>query len=196
MPRPILLLDVMSTLVTEPFLENIPAFFGMSLEELMAVKHPTAWVEFEHGHIDEATYAARFFRDGRGLDLDAFKAMIRASYAYMEGVEALLGELKAEGYAMHALSNYSSWYRIIEEELGLSRYLEWSFVSCDTGVRKPAPEAYLGAAQRLGVPPSRCLFIDDRRSNVAAAEAVGMLGLLRHRDIERFRAELAALGIL
>ena len=40
----ILLLDVMGTLVYEPFHTELPAFFGMTLEELYAAKHPTAWI--------------------------------------------------------------------------------------------------------------------------------------------------------
>ena len=54
--RPILLFDVMDTLVREPFFTDVPAFFGMTLDELFAEKHPTSWIDFEHGRIDEARY--------------------------------------------------------------------------------------------------------------------------------------------
>jgi HAD superfamily hydrolase (TIGR01509 family) len=192
----ILLLDVMSTLVTEPFEVDIPAFFGMPMSELLRVKDPTAWIEFEHGRIDEREYGARFFADRRPLDLEAFKAMMRRSYRWMDGVEPLLAELKAEGHAMYALSNYSDWWRMIEEELGLSRYLDWRFVSARTGLRKPDPAAYLGAAAELGVEPGRCVFVDDRRSNVEAARKVGMQAVLRTPRIEALRADLAALGVM
>jgi FMN hydrolase / 5-amino-6-(5-phospho-D-ribitylamino)uracil phosphatase len=194
--RPILLLDVMSTLVTEPFVVDVPKFFGMSLEELFQVKDQTAWIEFEHGRMDEDEYAARFFRDGRPFDKVAFKAMMQASFEWMEGVEPLLEELKFAGYPMHALSNYSAWYQLIEEKLGLSRYVEWSFVSCKTGLRKPDREAYLMAARTLSVPPARCIFVDDRRKNVRAAEEVGMQGILRTSQIDDLRSDLRKLGVL
>jgi HAD superfamily hydrolase (TIGR01509 family) len=194
-PPPILLLDVMSTLVTEPFEVDSPAFFGVPMAELLRVKDPTAWVEFEHGRIDEREYAARFFADRRPLDLEAFKAMMRRSYRWMDGVEPLLAELKAGGHAMYALSNYSAWWTMIEEELGLSRYLDWRFVSARTGLRKPDPAAYLGAAEALGVAPGRCLFVDDRRGNVEAARRVGMQAVLRRPRIEDLRADLAAAGL-
>ncbi len=42
------------------------------------------------------------------------------------------------------------------------------------GVRKPAPEPYLAAAEALGVPPDECLFVDDLPVNCRGAEAVGM----------------------
>lgn len=191
----ILLLDVLDTLVRDPFHQEVPALFGLSLPELLAQKAPDTWQRFETGDYDEATFAARYFADGRPLDLDAFRETLRRAYRFLPGVEALLSELRQAGVAMHALSNYPPWYRLIEDELRLSRYLEWSFVSCDTGVRKPDPRAYLGAAERLGVPPGECLFVDDRERNVAGARAIGMQA---HRfvDAQDLRAALAARGLL
>jgi hypothetical protein len=39
--QPVLLLDVMDTLVTDPFFEHMPRFFNMTFKELLAAKHPT-----------------------------------------------------------------------------------------------------------------------------------------------------------
>jgi hypothetical protein len=50
---PVLLFDVMGTIVRDPFFEEIPAFFGLSMKELLVVKHPTAWMEFESGQVTE-----------------------------------------------------------------------------------------------------------------------------------------------
>lgn len=191
-----LLLDVMETLVTEPFLEVVPAFFGMSLAELYEAKNPDAFYRFERGEIDEHAYASSFFRDGRTVDLAGFKQALQESYAFMDGVEPLLDELKAAGVFMFALSNYSPWYLLIEEKLRLSRFVDWRFVSCRTGVRKPDPEAYLGAARALDLVPSACLFVDDRQKNVDGAKAVGMPAILRTPDIAAFRDELVRFGCL
>jgi beta-phosphoglucomutase-like phosphatase (HAD superfamily) len=40
---------------------------------------------------------------------------------------------------------------------------------------KPAPDVYLLAAARLGVPPARCLALEDAPLGVAAARAAGMV---------------------
>lgn len=45
------------------------------------------------------------------------------------------------------------------------------------GVAKPDPEAFLLVAERLGVAPERCAFVDDLRRNVLGAAAVGMTGV-------------------
>ncbi len=39
---------------------------------------------------------------------------------------------------------------------------------------KPDPQIFLAAAQRLGVPPARCVVIEDAPVGVAAAAAAGM----------------------
>jgi epoxide hydrolase-like predicted phosphatase len=193
--RPIVLCDVMDTLVHEPFHREMPAFFGLTLDELVEAKHPTAWVEFERGELSEEEFLARFFRDGRSFDREAFVRAVRAAYRWLPGMEELLAALRARGHAIHAFSNYPCWYRMIEERLGLSRYLEWSFVSCDTGVRKPDPRAYQGAVARLGVEPGECILIDDREVNCAAARALGMEAL-RFSSARELSKELAKRGHL
>ncbi|MBN1438243.1 MAG: HAD-IA family hydrolase [Anaerolineales bacterium] len=42
------------------------------------------------------------------------------------------------------------------------------------GLRKPEKEIYLRAADRLGVDPGRCLFLDDSKANIQGAERAGM----------------------
>lgn len=169
----------MGTLVTEPFFETVPAFFGLSLEELLAAKDPNSWVDFESGTIDEATHAERFFTDRRAWDVEGLKAAMSAHYAWLDGMEPLLRRLHDAGYSQHAFSNYPTWYRLIEDKLALSRYLEWSFVSCHMGCRKPAKAAYEHVVAALGVAPDECLFIDDRSVNVEGARSIGMPGIVR-----------------
>ena len=65
--QPVLLLDVMDTLIWDP-VWVMADFFEAPFEELMAVKHPTAWVDFELGKIDEPTFLDSFFIDGRSYD--------------------------------------------------------------------------------------------------------------------------------
>jgi putative hydrolase of the HAD superfamily len=53
-------------------------------------------------------------------------------------------------------------------------------ISGEVGLRKPDEAIYRLAAERLGVEPEACVFVDDLAVNVRAAERLGMTGLL-HR---------------
>ena len=61
-----------------------------------------------------------------------------------------------------------------------------------TGVAKPAAGAYLLVAERLGVAPQRCVFVDDLRRNVLGAAAAGMTGV-HHVDAATTLSELEVL---
>lgn len=196
MPPRVLLLDVMDTLVVDPFFTKVvPEFFCCPLEELSAAKDPTAWTDFEKGLIDEEAYARRAFRDGRAYDHEAMRALMVEGYVWVEGMRELLTELNAAGVEMHALSNYPRWFELLDEKLGVSRLCPWTFVSCNTGVRKPDPRAYLGAAEQLCRAPEELLFVDDRERNCEAAREVG-LHAHRFEDAPTLRACLVGLELL
>lgn len=42
---PVLLLDVMDTIVRDPFYEEMPRFFNTTFQNLIQSKHPTAWLQ-------------------------------------------------------------------------------------------------------------------------------------------------------
>jgi len=191
----VLLLDVMDTLVHDPFHLEIPRFFGVSLRELLPRLRQGAWVSFEQGELQESEFFAQFFADGQPVDGEGLRAAVRAGYRLLPGVESLLGELHARGVPMHALSNYPRWYELIEDAVRLSRWVEWSFVSCRTGLRKPDPAAYRHACRALGVEPSACVFVDDRETNCAAARAEGMQAV-QFTDAAALRTALVARGLL
>ncbi|XP_030970799.1 flavin mononucleotide hydrolase 1, chloroplatic isoform X5 [Quercus lobata] len=82
----------------------------MPMKELLECKHPTAWIEFEKGMIDEVELARKFFKDGRSFDLEGLKNCMKRGYSYIEGVEELLHALKQNCYEIHAFTNYPIWY--------------------------------------------------------------------------------------
>ena len=46
----------------------MPSFFDMTFEELLAAKHPSAWMDFEKGLISQSQFYDTFFKDGRKFD--------------------------------------------------------------------------------------------------------------------------------
>jgi HAD superfamily hydrolase (TIGR01509 family) len=59
-------------------------------------------------------------------------------------------------------------------------------------MRKPEPAIYRLTAERLGLEPSVCAFVDDHPANVRAAVDVGMVGI-RHVTPNETLEELEAL---
>lgn len=86
------------------------------------------------------------------------------------------------------------WWRSIEGKLKLSRYVEWSFISCQEGVRKPDDEIYKIVSQRLGADPESLILVDDSKANVDAAKAMGWNGVL-FLDAAKLDRDLALLGV-
>ena len=65
-------------------------------------------------------------------------------------------------------------------------------ISGEVGLHKPEPEIFRLAAQRIGLVPQECVFVDDLRENCAGAEAVGMTAIL-HRGSEGTLSQLEPL---
>jgi FMN phosphatase YigB (HAD superfamily) len=191
----VVLFDVMDTLVHDPFRHVMPAFFGMTLAEMMREKHPHAWVEFELAERDEASFLRDFFADGRAFDGEGFREAVFGGYRIIEGIEPILAELRARDVPMHAASNYPAWYRAVEARTKLSRYVAWSFVSCDLALRKPDPAYFQAVLGRLGVDASDCVFVDDQPRNCDAAAELGF-DVIRFEGADALREGLARRALL
>ncbi|AXG82945.1 HAD family phosphatase [Streptomyces paludis] len=60
------------------------------------------------------------------------------------------------------------------EALGLSHEFAAVVTREDTARGKPAPDVFLEAARRIGVPPERCLAVEDAPDGIASALAADM----------------------
>ena len=144
----------------------------------------------EKGEVTEDEFAASF---GPRLGIADTENLIERMFAGLGPDEAMIDavrELRGEGVRTGLISN--SWGTGIYDPSMLSDLFDAVVISGDVGLHKPQPEIYELGAERLGVPASECVFVDDLRENVAGAEAVGMSAVL-HRDSEATIAELRRL---
>jgi 2-haloacid dehalogenase len=141
----------------------------------------------------EAITWERIYRMDRGQDWDAQLAEIadhaprhlETARAYrarwvetvagpiQETVDLMLS-LKADGYPIHALSNYGA--ENFERTVALYPFLDafdGRIVSGYEGLVKPEPEIFELARDRFGLVPEETVFIDDRPENTDAAAALG-----------------------
>ena len=89
----------------------------------------------------------------------------------------LIAELKPD-YKLGMLTNVGSRYALDQrfKPGELDELFEVVVASGDVGWEKPDPEIYTMTAEKLGVRPDECLFIDDIPAFTAAAEKIGMQG--------------------
>ena len=60
------------------------------------------------------------------------------------------------------------------EFIGIRALFPHVLTPVDVARGKPAPDLFLLAAERMGVPPGRCLVFEDGRPGIEAAHAAGM----------------------
>jgi 2-haloacid dehalogenase len=114
----------------------------------------------------------------------------------IEGTVEVLAELHAQGVRLLALTNWAAdTFLVARERFAFLGLFEDIVVSADEGHAKPEPEIFQALVRRHGLEPARTLFIDDRRSNVDAAQDAGLVGLV-FTDPAALRADLDAAGVL
>jgi FMN hydrolase / 5-amino-6-(5-phospho-D-ribitylamino)uracil phosphatase len=197
-PPEILALDIMDTVVRDPFFSRVPNLLGQPIERLRQVFDSASWISFETGLIDEERYLAQMFGPSISpppISSVAVRQAIWDGYVFLDGMEELLGELARREPPLWALSNYSSWFEVVRQRLSLDRFFSGYVVSYQVGARKPDPMAYHALCRRAKAQPARVLLVDDRKENVRGAQESGMQGL-RFRDAKTLRNDLRAQNLL
>jgi epoxide hydrolase-like predicted phosphatase len=144
----------------------------------------------ETGEIEPAEFERRF---GPRLGVAETEGLIERMFAAVgpdEDVIAAVRSVRDAGVRTGLISN--SWGTSIYDPDALEGLFDEIVISGDVGLHKPQPQIYRLAADRLGVAPAECVFIDDLRENVRGAEEVGMTAVL-HRDTAATVARLEEL---
>ena len=96
----------------------------------------------------------------------------------LPGVRPLLGELRRLGVPVAvASSSLRPWVDATLRGLGLEDRFDATVSASEVAAAKPAPDLYLAAAGRLGVPPQRCLAVEDTLAGLRSAKAAGMFAV-------------------
>jgi putative hydrolase of the HAD superfamily len=145
-----------------------------------------AWLRAAHAALERA--AAR--------PLPPLHAEWRAAQGPIGENIALLRALKPR-HRVALISNADLTLRErIGDGLGIIDLFDEIVCSAEVGCAKPEAAIFRLACRRLGLAPADCIFIDDAVENVAAAEALGMRGVVYRVDRgDDLGARLAALGV-
>lgn len=140
--------------------------------------------DFEQRLATEMTEITGVAYDPTGLLQRMFEHFGHAHEMY-----ALVRRAKEQGIATGLLSN--SWGNDYPRDMWQDMF-DVVVISGEVGLRKPEPAIFELTTKRLGLRAEQCVFVDDLKHNVAAAAALGWVGV-HHVNYERTAAELEVL---
>jgi epoxide hydrolase-like predicted phosphatase len=158
--------------------------------------HP--WHRLERGEIALAAARAEIneLAAARGLAFDPFGAFAKfGTGGHMaDAMVERTRTLRADGIRTALVTNNvrefgDGWRSLVP----VDELFEVVIDSSHAGVRKPDPKIFRLALDALDVMPEQSLFLDDFPGNIAAANALGMRGILVGTDRLAAIAELDAL---
>ncbi|WP_419893507.1 HAD family hydrolase [Oceanobacillus kimchii] len=196
------LFDLDGTLLNRD--ESIKGFVNHQYERLKK------WV----GHIPKDKYITRFLElDKRGYvwkdkvyqqliqEFDISKMTLedllqdyisefRFNCVPFDNLIQMLEDLKSKNVLLGMITNgYGQFQMDNIKALGIERYFDVILVSEWEGIKKPDPEIFKKALEKLDVPPEQSIFVGDHPKNdVKAAQSIGMKGIwkkdLQWNDVE------------
>jgi putative hydrolase of the HAD superfamily len=196
--------------MTNPVLESVSAWMDAeqidreSYLEVMRAWVPSAYGgalgdspihALERGECSEEEFeralAGRLLRlDGGAVEPAGLLRRMFAASTVVPAMRDLLGAVRKAGFRTAMLSN--SWGRDDYPRELFPVLFDAVVISCEVGMRKPEERIFQHTVGLLGLRPAECAFVDDVEANVAAARAVGLVGVL-HTDPEGTGAALAEL---
>ena len=144
----------------------------------------------EKGELTEEEFSERF---GPMLGVSNTDGLVDRLFAGMGPDEAMIEAVKTakrSGIQTGLISN--SWGHGRYDRDAFPEMFDGVVISGEVGLYKPEPEIYELGAERVGLAPEDCVFVDDLKENVAGAEAVGMTAIL-HRGADTTLPELKRL---
>ena len=126
--------------------------------------------------------------------LEVRAALYRKWFVARPGAEEILRELRRRRVPTALISMCAPDTPALWRASGLAELVDVEVFSCEAGMRKPEPEIYLLACERLGVEPTSCLYVGDGSyGELSGATAVGMYAVLirdpAEAEIEALRPE-------
>lgn len=96
----------------------------------------------------------------------------------LPGVRPLIERLRERSVPIGlASSSWRTWVDTLLSAIGLDGTFDAVVAGDMVAEEKPAPDVFLRAARELGVPPDRCIALEDTPTGLVAARAAGMLAV-------------------
>jgi epoxide hydrolase-like predicted phosphatase len=144
----------------------------------------------ERGELTEEEFSERF---GPMLGVADTEGLVDRLFAGMGPDEPMIEAVKKakrSGIRTGLISN--SWGRGRYDRDAFPEMFDGVVISGEVGLHKPEPEIFHLGAEKVGLSPEECVFVDDLKENCDGAAAVGMTPIL-HRGADTTLPELERL---
>ena len=112
----------------------------------------------------------------------------------MPGMRDLLTRLKANGYRLYGLTNWSNAVYDVIEKYNILSMMDDRLISSEELMIKPDVAIYDRLCEKFGLIKEECLFTDDRQINIDGAKAAGMPAVL-FTDARQYEEDLKKYGV-
>ena len=146
--------------------------------------------EYSSGEFEQRLASMLIRRDGGRVPAEGLLQRMFAASVPCEQMYAAVHAVRTAGLRTCLLSN--SWGHDVYPREVFDGMFHAVVISAEVGMRKPEERIYRHAAELIGLPPAECVFVDDMETNVRAAQALGMCGIV-HTAPEATIARLAEL---
>lgn len=155
-------------------------------------------VAFETGRMSEEDFSHAFalrLTEQTGVEI-SHEGLVGRMFAGMELATPMLTAVEVArraGLKTGLLSN--SWGTELYSRDALEGLFDAVVISGEVGMRKPDPEIFGLAVERLGVSATECVFVDDHPGHLTAAEEAGMTTVLHKTPAETISQLEELLGV-
>ncbi len=135
---------------------------------------------FMLGQVTEDAYWRSVIKENSwDISIDELKTAARKNFTEIKGTREIIERLKKEGYTLLLLSNHAKeWVEYSEEKYQYHQLFDEVFYSFSLGIAKPHKDIFSTVLKRIAAEPTECLFIDDYKKNLEAAETFGIKTIL------------------
>lgn len=127
---------------------------------------------------------------GHRPEIEDFGLLLFEALDPNPGMIDLIREVRRDGIRTSLLTNnVKEWEVKWRSMMPIDELFETVVDSAFVGCRKPDPRIYNLTLERVGLDPEECIFIDDMKINIDAANELGLHGV-HFRETAQVRAEV------